>query len=53
MTTLDSSFLIGSFIFMHGTRTTITFWMGLKFGKIQPRIYELAVLERLENSPWT
>ena len=53
MTTLASSFLIGSSLFLQVTRTTIKSRMGLKFGKIGPETYELAALERLEKSPYT
>ena len=49
MTTLATSFLIGSSLFLQVTRTTIKSWMGSKFGKIRPGTYELAALERLEN----
>ena len=48
MTSLASSFLMGS-LFLQVTRTTIKSRMGLKFGRIQHRFYELAALERLEN----
>ena len=51
MTTLAPSFLIGSSLFLQVTRTTIKSWMGLKFGSIRRRTYELAALERLEKSP--
>ena len=51
MTTLATSFLIGSTLLLQVTRTTITSWMGSKFGKIRPGTYELAALERLEKSP--
>ena len=53
MTTLTPSFLIGSFLFLQVTRTPIKSRMGSKFGKIGPGTYELAALERLENSPYT
>ena len=49
MTTLAPSFLIGSSVFLQVTRTTITSWMGSKFGKIRLGTYELAALESLEN----
>ena len=51
MTTLVPSFLIGSSLFLHVTRTTIKCRMGPKFGKIGPGTYELAALEHLEKSP--
>ena len=51
MTTLAPSFLIGSFLFLLVTITTIESRMGSKFGKIGPESYELAALERLEKSP--
>ena len=53
MTTLATSFLIGSSLFLQVMRTTIKSRMGLKFGKIRPGTYELAALERLEKSQWT
>ena len=51
MTTLAPSFLIGSTLFLQVTRTTIISRIGLKFGRIGPRTYELTALERLEKSP--
>ena len=51
MTKLAPSFLIGSSLVLQVTRTTITSWMGSKFGKIRPGTYELAALERLEKYP--
>ena len=51
MTTLATSFLICSSIFLQVTRTTIIFRMCWKLGKIGPGTYELAALERLEKSP--
>ena len=51
MTTLAPSFLIGSSLFLHVTKTTIKSRMGSKFGKIGLGTYELAALERLEKSP--
>ena len=51
MTTLAPSFLIGSSLFLHVTRTTIKFRLRSKFGRIGPETYELAALERLEKSP--
>ena len=50
MTTLATSFLIGSSLFLQVTRTIIKYRMGLNFGKIGPGTYELAALERLEKS---
>ena len=52
MTSLATSFLIGSSLFLQVTRTTIKSQMGSKFGKIGPGTYELAALELLEKSPW-
>ena len=49
VTPLASTFLIGSSLFFHLTRTLIKDWMSLKFCRIQPRSYELAALEHLEN----
>ena len=51
VTALASTFLIGSSLFFHLTRTLIKDWMGLKFCRIRPRTYELAALEHLENIP--
>ena len=51
MTTLAPLFLIGSFLFLQVTRTTIKSRMGSKFGKIGQGTYELAALDRLEKSP--
>ena len=53
MTTLASSFLIGSSLFLQVTRTTIKSWMGWDFGKIRPGTAELAALECLEKSPYS
>ena len=53
MTTLARSFLICSSLFLLVTRTPIKSWFGLKFGSIRQKTYELAALERLENSPYT
>ena len=49
MTTLAPSLLIGSYLFLQVTSTTITSWLGSKFGMIGPGTYELAALEHLEN----
>ena len=51
MTTLATSFFIGSSLFLQVTRTIIKSRMGSNFGKIGPGTYELAALERLEKSP--
>ena len=53
VTTLVPSCLNGSPLFLQITRTTIKSWMGSKFSKIRPGIYELAALECLEKSPYT
>ena len=53
MTTLATSFLIGSSLFLQVTRTTIISGMGSNFNKIGPGTYELAALECLEKSPQT
>ena len=49
VTTLASSFLIGSSSFLHVTRSTIKAYMGLKFSQIRPWTAELAALEHLKN----
>ena len=49
VTALASSFLIGSFLFFHLTKTIIKDWMSLKFCRIRPNTFELAALEHLEN----
>ena len=51
MTTLATSFLIGSSLFLQVTSTTIKSQMGSKLGSIRPRTYELAAHEPLEKSP--
>ena len=51
MTTLATSFLIGSSLFFQVTRTTIKSRIGSKFGRIRLGTYELAALEHLEKSP--
>ena len=51
VTTLATSFLIGSSLFLQETRTTIKSRMGPNFGKIGSGTYELAALEHLEKSP--
>ena len=50
MSTLATSFLIASSLFLQVTRTTITSRMSSNFGQVQPQIAELAALERLEKS---
>ena len=50
MTTLATSFLIGSSLFLQVMRTTIKSRMGLNFSQIGLGTYELAALERLEKS---
>ena len=51
MNTLAPSFLIGSYLFLQATRTTIKSRMDSKFGKIRPGTAELAALNRLEKIP--
>ena len=51
MTSLATSFLIDSSLFLQVTRTTIKSFMVSPFGRIPPRTYELAALESLEKSP--
>ena len=51
VTALGLTFLIGSSLFFHLTRTLIKDWMSLKFCRIRPRTYDLDALERLEKSP--
>ena len=46
MSTLATSFLIGSYSFLNVTSTALEAWMGSKFGKSDP---ELVALERLKN----
>ena len=48
MTTPASSFLIGSFLFLQVTRTTLKSRLGLKFDKVGPGTEELAAPERLK-----
>ena len=50
MTTLASSFLVGSSLFLQAIRTPIKSRMGSKLVSIRRRTYELAALERLEKS---
>ena len=49
VTALASTFLIGSSLFVHLTRTLIKDLMSLKFCRIRPRTYELVALEHLEK----
>ena len=51
MTTLASSFLIGSSLFLQVAKTTIKSRIGSKFGKIGPGTEKLAAPERLTKSP--
>ena len=51
MTTLATSFLIGSSLFFAVNKDNHKISDGSKFGKIGPVTYELAALERLEKSP--
>ena len=51
MTTLATSFLIGSSLFLQVTRTPIISGKSSKLGQIRPWTAELAALERLEKSP--
>ena len=53
VTTLATSFLIGSSSFLHVTGKLVISQMGSKFSRIQPGTYELPALERLEKSPLT
>ena len=53
VTTLAPSLLIGSYSFLQATSKPKISWMGSKFSRIRPVIYELPALERLENSPYT
>ena len=50
VTALASTYLIGSSLFFHLTRTLIKAKMGSKFGQIRPATVELAALERLKKS---
>ena len=55
VSTLASSFLIGSSLFLQvwRTRTTIISQMSSKFGRIRPQTVELAALERLKKNSHT
>ena len=46
--TFSRLFLIGSFSYLHVTRTYIKAWMSLDFGQIPHLTTELAALERLK-----
>ena len=49
VSTLEPSFLIGSFSFLQVSRTTIEAWMSLNFGRIALLTLELAALECLKK----
>ena len=51
MTTLTSSFFIGSSLSLQVMKTTIKSRMDSKFGKIGPGTEELAAPERLKKIP--
>ena len=51
VTTLASSFSVGSSSFLQATRKPIISRMGSKFIRIRLGTYELPALERLEKSP--
>ena len=51
VSTLASSFLIGSSSLLQLWRTTIKSWTSSKFGRIRPRTVELAALELLKKLP--
>ena len=51
VTTLATSFLIGSSSFLQATRTFIQSRMGLKFVRIRPETYELPAVKRLKKIP--
>ena len=53
VSTIASSFLIGSSSFLQVTKTTIKACMSSNFNQIGILTAELAALERLEKSPWT
>ena len=52
MTTLATSFFIGSSLFLQVTRTSIKSRMGSNYSKIGLGTYELPALEHLEKSPY-
>ena len=49
MTTLVPTFSNGSSSLLQVTRSAITAWMGLNFGKIPSMTSELAALKRVKN----
>ena len=49
VSTLEPSFLIGSFLFLQVVRTIIKAWTSLIFGGISLPTLELATLERLKK----
>ena len=49
VSTLASSFLIGSSLFLHVTRTTVKAWMSSNFGGIPPWTAELVALGCVKN----
>ena len=51
VSTLASSFLMGSTSYLQVARTFITSRTSSKFGQIRPRTAEFAALEGLEKSP--
>ena len=51
VTTIATSFLIGSSSFLQATSKPIISQMGSKFSRIRPGTYELPALECLEKSP--
>ena len=53
VSTLASSFLIGSSSYFQVTRTSIICRMSSNFSQIRERTTELAALERLKKYPWT
>ena len=53
VSTLESSFLIGSSSFLQVWRTTTISRTSSKFGRIRPQTVELAALERLKKLPLT
>ena len=51
VSTIASSFLIGSSSYLQVTKTTIISRTSLNFGQIPERTMELAALERLKKFP--
>ena len=51
MNMLAPLFLIGSYSYLQGTRTSRISRTSSNLGQIRPRTAELAALERLEKSP--